>query len=313
MTTIDLGMPTYNISNSEAGAFLSCERMWVFNFGMQLAPIDQSVPLARGTLGHLYFQYYVEYRLANGGAIHTPTVHKEAMAYAQKAFKEAIDSGTSIELVMETQFLVERYMNYHNGWPAWELLGTEQRRDMQITETINLPIRYDLYFYDHNRKRFIIADYKFTYDFWSLGDHNVNAQMPKYVAVMKAAGERVDEGLLIQIRTRPLGKEKSADPNNLWKEWKYDPSRSRIRSMIKQHVQASLRIEKFKQENQTVEEMLDSAIALFNKHGSCKYCPFKMDLCNSTTEGKKDLSVDIREGYTHNTYGYNGMPAGELI
>lgn len=312
MTTINLGMPSYNVSNSEVGTMLSCERMWVFAFGMELAPIDLSAPLARGTLGHLYFQYYVEYRLANHDGTHDPNVHAQAMRHAQKAFKEAIESGTSVELVMETQFLTERYMNYHQGWPNWKLLGTEQRRDLKLTETLTLPIRYDLYYYDFNTKKFVIADYKFTFDFWTERDHNVNGQMPKYIAVMAANGERVDEGRLIQIRTRKLGEEKSADVKNLWRETRYDPSRHRIRSMLKQHVQGAMRIEQFKNENQTHDQMLDAAIPLFNKHGSCKYCNFG-DLCNSVTEGKRDLTVDIREGYTQNTYGYNGMPASELI
>ncbi len=305
--------PVYNISNSEVSAWLSCQRMWVYNFGMELAPIDTAVPLARGTLGHLFFQYYVEFRLANGWELHNPEAHDLSMRHANKAFIEAIQNGTDINVVNETQFLVKRYMDYHQGWPHLRLIGTEQRVDLPITETLTLPIRYDLYAQDLRTDLYGIYDYKFTYDFWQERSHNVNGQMPKYLAVMRANGFRVDEGKLIQIRTRPLGPEKTADVKNLWKEYRYVPSRQRIRSMLKQHVQGSLAIEEFKNNNRTPEQMLDTATALFNMHGSCKYCPFNMDLCNSTTEGKTNLDVDIREGYTKNTYGYNGMPAQELI
>ena len=301
-----------NISNSEVSTWLSCERMWVFAFGMDLAPADLSKPLARGVLGHLYFEYYVKHRIENGAALHSPTAHAEAMQYAQKAFKEAMETGTDVALVMETQFLVERYMNFHEGWPYRELLGSEQRLDLQLTDTLNLPTRYDLYSRDIRTNKYRIEDYKFTYDFWSERDHDVNGQMPKYIAVMKAAGMRVDEGNLIQIRTRPLGAEKSADAKNLWRETRYVPSLARVRAMLKQHVQASHEIEKFRNENVLPEEMLDAAIALYNKHGSCRYCNFA-DLCNSVTEGASDLSVNIRTSYTKNSYGYADMPAGELI
>jgi hypothetical protein len=281
---------------------------------MELAPIDTTKPLARGTLGHLYFEKYVQRRLEyNPSGKHDDAAHKASMQHAQSAFTEALNEGTDIALVMETQFLTERYMNYHEGWPAWQLLGTEQRVDLKLTDSLTLPIRYDLYYYDLRTKMKVIADYKFTYDFWSENDHNVNAQMPKYIAVMNANGQHVDEGRLIEIRTRPLGPEKTADVKNLWKEYRYVPSRARTRSMLKQHVQGSLQIEEFKAENVTHQDMLNNAVALYNKHGSCKYCSFNKDLCNSVTEGKSDLSVDIRESYTHNTYGYNGMPAGELI
>ena len=302
----------YNISNSEATAWLACELMWVFAHGMELAPKNVSVPLKRGSLGHLYFQYYVEERLRLDAADWNESAHNKAMQFANRAFMETLtEDPTAVDLVGETQFLISRYMAHHRGWPHWKLLGTEQRVDLSLTETVNMPIRYDLYVYDIRTKKFMIVDHKFTYDFWSTTDHDVNGQMPKYIAVMKANGHQVDMGMLNEIRTRPLGKEKANDPKYLWRETPYYPTKARTRTMLRQHVAASMRIMDFKSKNPG-ESQIAAAVPAFNKHGPCKYCNFAT-LCNSVTEGKTDLSVDIRTDYTANTYGYNGMPAGELI
>lgn len=83
--------------------------------------------------------------------------------------------------------------------------------------------------------------------------------------------------------------------------------------MLRQHVAASLEIEKFRALPDAEREV--AAIPVLNKHGACKYCNFK-DLCVSEIEGKKDLSVDIRVNYVKNTYGYNDqntMILGDLL
>lgn len=313
MTVTELGMPqVYNISNSEVTTWLSCQRMYEFAFGMELAPKSLSTPLARGTLGHLFFQHYVEERLRLNAGAWNSIAHEQAYQFAlTKTFMDAMNEGAmNLDTIMETQMLVQRYMAFHKGWPDWTLLGTEQRKDLQLTDTLGMPIRYDVYYIHNPSGQYTLGDYKFTYDFWSPHDHDINGQMPKYIATLKANGVRVDRGMLIEIRTRPLGAEKAADAKNLWKETPYYPSKARIRSMLKQHVAGALQIEEFRK--QTPENRLNNAIPAFNKHGPCKYCNFA-DLCNALTEGKSDLSVDIHSGYTHNTYGYNGLPAGELI
>lgn len=306
MTVTDLPTPQVrNISNSEVTAFLACKRMYYYNFMLDLAPKNTPDPLARGSLGHLAFQNYVEARLNSSG-------HELAMKAGLATFQEAM-ANTSIDVVMQTQFLWTRYMEYHQGWPTWTLLGTEQRLDLRLTETLYFPIRYDLYFLDKNDGKKKLLDFKYTYDFWQVWEHDTNGQMPKYIAVMQANGHDVQEGVLEEIRTRPLGAEKSSDPKNLWKRTPYRPSNARRMSMLRQHVAASLEIEKFRALPDAEREV--AAIPVLNKHGACKYCNFK-DLCVSEIEGKKDLSVDIRVNYVKNTYGYNDqntMILGDLL
>jgi hypothetical protein len=292
-----------NISNSEVTCFLTCKRMYEYAFVLNLAPKELSKPLTRGTLGHLVFQYYVEARLNSSN-------HEKSLEYAQKAYVEALKSGIKQDWVLEVQMLVDRYMNFHQGWPSWKLLGTEERLDLQITDTLVLPIRYDLYYEDISTGKCNILDFKFTYDFWSPDDHSLNPQMPKYISVMQANGLRVDGGILEEVRTRPLGKEKASDPKNLWRRTRYFPTLARRTSMLRQHVATALEIEAHRALPE--DQRKDAAIPVLNKHGACKYCNFK-DLCSSELEGKKDLTVDIRHGYEQNTYGYNLKQLDEII
>ena len=283
-----------NVSNSEVTTFLSCKRQYEYAFCDELEPLNTSTPLARGTTFHLGMELYWRARL-NGA------VHQEAMREGEKAFA-SVPEGFTLVQVMEAQTLWVRYMNFHAGFPDIKPLGTEEQYDLDLTSTLKMTIRYDLYFQHVPTGRFAILDYKTSYDFWSLEDHELNGQMPKYIACMQANGFRVDEGYLEEIRSRKLGADKASDPKNLWKRTRYAPSGARKKSVLQQHIAASLEIEKFR--SLPTEERRVVAIPVLNKHGACKYCNFKT-LCISELDGKTDLTVDKRVGFKHNSYGYN--------
>lgn len=289
--TVDSIVP-YNVSNSEAIAFISCKRMWEFAFGFNLAQKVTPKPLARGTLGHSAFEAYVNARL--GGDSH------ESAVQAGLAVMQAAMSYILPDIIMEVQFLWTRYMSSHNGWPEWELVGTEQRVDLQLTETLAMPIRYDLMVREKNTGKLKIVDYKFTYDFWKPSDHDLNPQMPKYIGVMKANGEPVEGGFLEEIRTRNM---KNLDPRGLWKRTPYNPPLAKIQQMLRQHVAISMAIEQYKTTG-TPEERLRNSIPVLNKYGACQFCNFK-EPCNSLNSGVTDISVQLRTDFVSNTYGYN--------
>lgn len=283
-----------NISNSEVTTFLSCKRQYKYNYVYELQPKETSDPLARGSFFHLGMELYWRARLEGQH-------HVAAYEYAlNNAFHHKNDEiRGSLEMAMQAQFLWIRYMNFNNGFPDIKPLGTEEQHYVPLTPNIVMAIKYDFYF-EHipTGKRYIL-DYKLAYEFWKWDDHDLNGQMPKYVSVLQANGFRVDGGYLEEIRTRELGKDKASDPNNLWKRTLYTPSGPKKRNLLKQHIATSLEIEKFRALPK--EEMDDAAIPVLNKHGACKFCNF-IDLCVAELEGKKDLSVDIRVGYTQNTY-----------
>jgi hypothetical protein len=286
-----------NVSNSEVTTFLSCKRMYDFAFIENLEPIETSKPLSRGTTGHGMFEAYIKARL-NGAS------HELAMKEARSYVARELAAGTvSIEVAGEAQFLFERYQEYHAGWPEWELLGTEERVDLKLTDTLSIAIRYDLMIRDRKTDRVLMGDWKFTYDFWSASDHAINPQMPKYLAVMRANNYQIDGGFIFEIRTRVLGKEKAADARNLWRRTNYLPILPQMSNMMKQHIIVSKEIEEHRALDPQVRREYHS-MPVLNKYGPCKYCAFT-ELCDSMNKGKKDLSVDIREGFKENSYSYN--------
>ena len=283
-----------NISNSEVTCFLSCKRMYEYAFVLELAPKETPTPLSRGTIFHYAMELYWKARMAGHS-------HDDSMQIAMEAFINPPER-TSMDVIMEAQFLWTRYMIHHNGFPNWRPLGTEVKHDVALTPTINMTIKYDFYFQDLTDGKFYILDYKTSYDFWSYEDHDLNGQMPKYIAVLQANGIQCDGGYLEEIRTRSLSEAKARDPKNLFKRTRYLPSRAKKAAVLQQHIAASIEIEKHRSLPEPERKV--AALPVLNKHGACKYCNFK-DLCNSELEGKTDLSVDIRVGYAHNTYGYN--------
>lgn len=291
-----------NISNSEVIAWLSCRRMYKYAFVYDLEPKVMSDPLVRGNLGHDAMQRYTEERIEGHS-------HEQALRAGADVFTTAL-TPQNMAVVMETKYLWDRYMAFHNGWPEWRLYQPEQKFEVSLTDSIKMVIRYDTMVEEIRTGKRLIGDYKFTYDFWTPSDHDLNPQMPKYITVMNMNGIEVHGGFLEEIRTRPLGKEKANDPKYTWRRTFYYPPLAKQSAMLRQHIAASLEIERFR--NLPKKEQEAEAIPLLAKHGACKFCNFK-DLCNSENNGKTDLSVDIEVGYQANTYGYNKEEVLNLI
>lgn len=281
-----------NISNSEVTTFLSCKRQYDFAFIEELTPINTSDPLARGSAFHYAMEVYWNYRIKG-------LPHDEAYDKAEVEGFSVLPEGWSLEMLMNAQFLWKRFMQFFNGFPNWKPIGTEIKVTVVLTPTLTMSLRYDFYYFDTVKQKFILLDWKLSYDFWKDEDHELNAQMPKYIAALQSNGFKVDEGSLAEIRTRPLGKEKSAEPKNLWRFTRYNPSTAKKRAVLQQHISASMQIERHRALPK--EERLLESIPVLNKFGPCKYCDFT-GLCASMLEGRKDLSVDIRVGYKHNDY-----------
>lgn len=288
-----------NISNSEVTTFLSCKRQYDFAFIERggLEPLVTPRHLERGTVGHFIQEKYIEGRLDGMN-------HERALAYAKGNLKFLLESDqVTLDVALEAQGLVERYHAYHQGWPEWELLGTEQRVDLKLTDTLSIAIRYDLKFRERSTDKVYIGDWKFTYDFWTGKKHAMHPQMPKYIAVMRANNYQVDGAKIFEIRTRVLGKEKASDPKNLWRETPFYPTPQELNEAIRQHVQASLEIEKHRALDDDYRRNYVS-IPTRNIYGACTFCAFDGP-CNALNKGAKDISLMLDTEFKTNTYGYN--------
>src|SRR5688572_32979087 len=80
------------ISNSEVITYLSCRRIYDFAVLSNLPPKTEAMPLTRGTLGHGWFQAYIEARL-NGAT------HEQAIKAGNDYLGQQIREGAPIEIV----------------------------------------------------------------------------------------------------------------------------------------------------------------------------------------------------------------------
>ena len=284
-----------NVSNSEVTSFLSCRRMYRYAHILNLMPKKTKAPLYRGTMDHEAFQRYIEARL-EGNA------HDKAMRAGRSVFVDAVKSDPQrIDEILYNQMIWDRYMERHQGWPEWRLMSTEQRFELPLTDTLKMVIRYDVMVEDLKQGKILIGDWKFHYRFNSPMNHALNGQMPKYIRVMKANGIEVHGGFLEEVRTEKLGKEKSADPKQLWRRTFYFPSNAKMNNMLRQHIATALEIERFRALPEADQKA--AAIPVLNKYGPCGYCDFA-ELCNTENDGG-DIDLQVELDFTQNTYGYN--------
>lgn len=282
-----------NISNSEVISWLSCRRQYKYAHLYNIEPKQMSEPLFRGNLGHEAMQRYTEARIEGAD-------HDKAMYAGQDLFPTALRANPNMmQVVLQTKSIWERYMNHHKGWPEWKLHEPEQKFELPLNDDFKIVIRYDAKIEERRTGRMLIGDYKYAYDFWSPEDHDLNPQMPKYIAVMNANGIRIDGGFLEEIRTREI--KDINDHKKLWRRTFYYPSNAKRINMLRQHIGASFEITDYRELPK--EEQEAKAIPVLNKHGACRFCNFK-DLCNSENDGK-DITYDIEVSYKENTYGYN--------
>lgn len=287
-----------NISNSEVTSWLSCRLQYYFAYYLNLEPKVMGTPLYRGNIGHEAFQRYAEARIDGKS-------HEEAMNHSINVFTKAkMQDISRIDTIMQTQEIYTRYQAFHKGWPTLRLLSTEQRFDLPLSSDINMTIRYDVMVEEISTGRVLIGDYKYTYDFWSPEDHALNGQMPKYIQVMRANGYKIDGGFLEELRTRTLSDNgKGADPRNRWRRTTYFPSSRLTKNALRQHVGASLEINRYWSGSDEDREAQN--IPVLNKHGACKFCNFKEVCAIKLDDGDWKFQLELQ--FQPNTYGYNEL------
>lgn len=290
-----------NISNSEVTAFLRCKQQYVFAHVRNLEPIKMGEALERGNIGHEAHQRYIEARLDNAD-------HDKAMRFASEVFTNALRPD-NMEMTLHIKGIFDRYMGFHQGWPQWKLHEPEQRFDLRLTDDINMTIRYDAKMEEIATGRMLIVDWKFTYDFWTPDDHALNGQMPKYISVMNANGVKIHGGALEEIRTRKLSKENQSNPKMAWRRTPYFPSNAKKINMMRQHVAASLEIDKFRNLDPVEQEA--ATIPVLDKYGACKFCNFK-EPCAQKLDGG-DIEYTLQTAFKQNTYGYNDDLEDKLL
>ena len=287
----DGGDVTRRISNSEVGTFLTCEKKYYYEFGLNLEPRVAGGALGKGTLLHEVLAEY--YQCLKDG-----DNYDQARYVARSGLQRYLSSTEyNAETVMEVDRLLQGYWNYYQGDPDWEILEVEKGYDLSMTEDYEYSLRLDLLVRERDTGLVVLVDHKTAYDFWTQDDLDLNPQFPKYIGALRANGIMVDKAILNQIRSRSI---KNPTMDQMYRRTVCKPSMAKIQNAMREQVLASQEIVKFRA--LPLEVQAANSKRILNK-AVCKNCNVK-PLCLSEFDGG-DITVAVQTDFKQRTYGYN--------
>lgn len=279
------------ISNSEVGAFLSCERKHYYAHGLGLAPKKTSESLSRGIIGHeALAEYYIHDR------------NPDKMF--RVVDKHAVDGTGDLAMLTGLRTLLSFYVEHYADEDArlFDVLEVEKAYYMDLGEDYSYGMRLDLlaeFKAGPYMGEKILIDHKFQYNFPTPDELALNVQLPKYIGTLRQSGHDVKRGMLNVLRWRVTKANEHVAAERFRREI-VTPSAQRIRQIMKEQVLASERIADRKA--MPIEVYEASALRSINSM-TCKNCSFA-NLCTTEMNGE-DASVMIATEFQKNEYGYS--------
>lgn len=286
------------ISNSEVDSFLTCERKHLFSFAFARESKRKSRSLSIGIVGHeILATYYkaLQEGLGKGDA------EKEAMKHLTGIFREDEYDPDSLATVYT---LISRYISQDTLASGARILEVETDFYLPINADYWYAMRLDLLveaLIGSRKGQVLLVDHKFTYDFYTDDDLQLNPQMPKYVSAVRYSGYPVHEAYINQIRTRfPAHLIEKKTDQDLFNRMPVGITVPRVRSALSHQMKISERI--IERRKMPLELQIEEAVPVLNKM-ICRNCPFK-SACVMVEDG---LPVEKALGseYKKRTYGYS--------
>lgn len=298
MTVTESDVAARRISNSEVSSWLTCQRQYRYAYDLKLEPIPTGKSaLGTGIAAHEGFQAYNRARVA--GADHMEGIR----AQDQMLMGLIGNSRAHQDDVYQAKILCSVYHNhYGDEFPYFEIIDAEQTVDLPLTDGFTMPLRYDLYYIDKRTGKYVLSDYKTTYDFWTDARIKLSPQFAKYFASFRNNSMPVDICRLDQIRTRW---KKVADRtfDELFKRIEVLPSKAKMAGTLRQHIIASQRIVEYRE----LPDEVRPEVALPSLNWLvCSQCSYK-SLCAAELDGLDKVSMDLIKSteYKQNSYDYN--------
>ncbi len=271
------------VSNSEVSDFMKCERLWYYKYFKELTPIgNTSEALAYGNYGHDWLYRY--YRTLASGA---NTVM--AMAEANNVLRELQKSrDMSSEFLVHLMTIMVMYVTNH-PYQNMKIIGVEQKeKTILYHDTIHdtevyLGIKYDLLLQGTEGKqadKFILVDHKFKYSFISPEASAMNAQLPKYIYVLRQNGYNVETAMFNQLRYRKMDDDNPK--NQRFHRLSITPTDNEISEAINDHITVASRIIDLRETSHDVGKIVTRS----RDYRDCENCPF-FSICLAQAKGKQ--------------------------
>ena len=299
---VDPAVPTYwdklatdknlprRISNSEASAYLQCERKWFYGYKENLEPVSTSTALSRGIIGHECLAAYYTVLMTEPHAF-----EKATRASDDKLAEYLSMAGSDKVMLFELETLLDRYYALARA-DGWTILAVEQSYDIDVNDEFGYVMRLDLL--ANIKGKNVLVDHKIIYAFYNENDLDMNCQMPKYIGALRHNGIQVDYAILNMIRHRQ--KKGGNTDEETFQRVVLRPSALEIKNVMREQFKASKQVVALHANPDAGNEVLRTMNQM-----TCKNCSF-LRLCKTELMGE-DASEVRATSYRQNAYnlGYN--------
>lgn len=291
------------ISDSQATAWLTCERKWMFSYVFEKTSATRSRALNLGIIVHDMLEVFFL-------SIQAGADKAEARLTTMLRLTHLFETeGHSADILTTAYMLVDRYINQDTIHSNSRILEVETDFFLPINNEYWYGLRLDLLVeaqVGRQKGKILLIDHKTTYDFWQPNDLLLLPQMPKYVMAVRFSGYPVHEAYINQIRTR-FDSNKIPDKSNedLFKRSPVGITDERTASALSHQMVASERIMSMR--NKPLPLIEAECLPVQNKM-VCKNCPF-MDPCIKMEDGYSATGA-LGENYIAKTSGFDRVTNG---
>lgn len=198
------------ISHSRVESALLCERKDYYGYRLGLKRRKESASLGLGTAGHACLQALYEEIFKLGT---TASAQRKAwpagVAAMWAKYEELVLQGWkdedpkrwALKQVLEHYIANERIV-----LAGWRVLAVEKEFHVRWRDDSSMLFKVDMIAVDPKRRR-VVVDHKFVWDFYSPDMAGLQPQLPKYVGMLRFLGHDIAYGAYNMLRTRKVAGE----------------------------------------------------------------------------------------------------------
>jgi hypothetical protein len=225
-------MTNDTISNTEVTAFNTCEKMHQYAYDLNIQPRDPKDYIYRGEIGHAALDAYY-YEMQEGSALKT-CLNAGLQVIAEEMLRVALEEPEALDkiaLLTDLTKLIREYSDFYSKEP-FKVLAVEEEYRALLYPGKDYMMRLDLlveYTSGEFRGDIVLMDHKFSYNFKTVTELELDGQLPKFIKTLKANNYTISKGFFNQLRYRKDAKEKfqrtrvptnSTAMENIWNEQK---------------------------------------------------------------------------------------------
>lgn len=287
------------ISNTRVTTRNLCKRMDYYRFILNIEPRVFPHYIDTGLLGHSALEIYYSF-MRDGSPV--DECKKAALNFlreqAKLSIKEAPEDFERIQRINYLVWLIDGYAEFYRVEP-FKVLEVEKVYTASITTDINYGMKLDtLVEFTSGKYRgdLVVMDHKFVYNFKSIVEIQMDAQLPKYIKTLQDNGYTVTKGLFNQLRRREM---KNPQPEDLFRRSWLKTNKAESEQIWREQTNTAIKI--YSDSRISIDTIKDDAVRTLSLI-VCRSCMFA-DLCKAELNGDNVTNL-LTSNYKQSTYGY---------